>query len=96
MAVGVAPRPGPETDPPQPEGTSFVSGARVLSIGIASTGIFTFAYLATASHVLDQVGVNITPGVGFGAHGEGYFRLSVTAPDPRLEEAMTRLRTLKL
>ena len=49
-----------------------------------------------AGHVLDQVGVNITPGVGFGAHGEGYFRLSVTAPDVRLEEAMTRLRTLKL
>jgi LL-diaminopimelate aminotransferase len=49
-----------------------------------------------ASHVLDAVGVNITPGVGFGAHGEGYFRLSVTAPDARLEEAMTRLRKLKL
>jgi LL-diaminopimelate aminotransferase len=49
-----------------------------------------------AGHVLDQVGVNITPGVGFGAHGEGYFRLSVTAPDERLEQAMTRLRTLKL
>ncbi len=32
---------------------SYASGARVLSIGIASTGLFTFAYLATASHVLD-------------------------------------------
>jgi O-antigen/teichoic acid export membrane protein len=32
----------------------FASGARVLSIGIASTGLFTFAYLATASHVLDK------------------------------------------
>ena len=49
-----------------------------------------------AGHVLDQVGVNITPGVGFGAHGEGYFRLSVTAPDSRLDEAMTRLRRLQL
>jgi LL-diaminopimelate aminotransferase len=49
-----------------------------------------------ASHVLDQVGVNITPGVGFGAHGEGYFRLSVTAPDARLEQAMGRMRKLKL
>jgi LL-diaminopimelate aminotransferase len=49
-----------------------------------------------ASHVLDEVGVNITPGVGFGAHGEGYFRLSVTAPDARLEEAMVRMRKLKL
>ena len=31
---------------------SFASGARILSIGIASTGIFTFAYLAVASHDL--------------------------------------------
>jgi O-antigen/teichoic acid export membrane protein len=33
---------------------SFASGARILSIGIASTGIFTFAYLATSSHVLSK------------------------------------------
>jgi O-antigen/teichoic acid export membrane protein len=32
---------------------SYASGARVLSIGIASTGLFTFAYLATSSQVLD-------------------------------------------
>ncbi len=31
---------------------SLAAGTRVLTIGIASTGIFTFAYLATASHVL--------------------------------------------
>ncbi|MGN6868219.1 MAG: lipopolysaccharide biosynthesis protein [Solirubrobacteraceae bacterium] len=41
---------GPPTPPPQP---SYASGARILSIGIASTGIFTFLYLAVASHVLD-------------------------------------------
>jgi len=40
--------------PPDSESKSYASGARVLSIGIASTGIFTFAYLATASHVLSQ------------------------------------------
>jgi LL-diaminopimelate aminotransferase len=49
-----------------------------------------------ASHVLDEVGVNITPGVGFGPHGEGYFRLSVTAPDARLAEAMKRMEMLRL
>ncbi len=41
---------------PEPTATSpsgdYASGARVLSIGIASTGIFTFAYLALASHDL--------------------------------------------
>ncbi len=39
--------------PGQGEDPSFASGARILSIGIASTGLFTFAYLATASHVLN-------------------------------------------
>jgi LL-diaminopimelate aminotransferase len=49
-----------------------------------------------AAHVLDEVGVNIMPGVGFGAHGEGYFRLSVTAPDARLAEAMKRMEKLHI
>jgi O-antigen/teichoic acid export membrane protein len=38
----------------EPQSGSFASGARVLSIGIASTGIFTFLYLAAASHSLSQ------------------------------------------
>jgi O-antigen/teichoic acid export membrane protein len=50
---------GPNGSAPSPpageEPTSaYASGARVLTVGIASTGIFTFAYLATASHVLSQ------------------------------------------
>jgi len=36
-----------------PPEQSFASGARILTVGIASTGIFTFLYLAVASHVLD-------------------------------------------
>lgn len=32
----------------------YARGARILSIGIASTGIFTFAYFAVASHVLSR------------------------------------------
>ena len=46
--------PARPTDPPAASAESFASGARILSIGIASTGIFTFAYLATASHVLGK------------------------------------------
>src|ERR1700704_508958 len=42
----------PEVSTEEPARGSYASGARVLSIGIASTGIFTFAYLATASNVL--------------------------------------------
>jgi O-antigen/teichoic acid export membrane protein len=36
---------------PQPD--AYARGARILSVGIASTGVFTFAYFAVASHVLD-------------------------------------------
>ncbi len=31
----------------------YARGARILSVGIASTGLFTFAYFAVASHVLE-------------------------------------------
>ena len=34
------------------ESRSYASGARILSIGIAATGVLTFAYFAVASHVL--------------------------------------------
>jgi LL-diaminopimelate aminotransferase len=45
-----------------------------------------------ASRLLDDVGVVVTPGVGYGAAGEGYVRLSLTIPDDRLEEGLRRLR----
>ncbi len=43
---------GPAGEGGRPGG--YASGARVLSIGIASTGVFTFLYLAFASHVLGK------------------------------------------
>ncbi len=36
-------------------GRSYGAGARILSIGIASTGVVTFAYFSVAKHVLDDV-----------------------------------------
>jgi len=44
--------------------------------------------------VLDDAAVWVTPGVGFGANGEGYFRISLTVPDHRLTEALERLSRL--
>ncbi len=35
-----------------PPADGYARGARILSVGIASTGLFTFAYFAVASHVL--------------------------------------------
>src|SRR4051794_23636035 len=51
----------PATTPAGPPGAAasaaadgYARGARILSIGIASTGLFTFAYFAVASHVLSS------------------------------------------
>lgn len=46
---------------------------------------------AFAAAVLERTGVVITPGAGYGRQGEGYVRLSMTAPDERLDEALDRL-----
>ncbi|MDR7416861.1 MAG: LL-diaminopimelate aminotransferase [Armatimonadota bacterium] len=45
-----------------------------------------------AARVLDQTGVLLTPGIGYGEGGEGYVRLSLTVPDHRLREALSRLQ----
>lgn len=45
-----------------------------------------------ARALLLKTGVVVTPGVGFGEHGEGYFRVSLTAAKDRLEEALYRIR----
>jgi LL-diaminopimelate aminotransferase len=45
-----------------------------------------------AAEVLERAGVVVTPGIGYGSQGEGFFRVSLTVPDARLQEAMERLK----
>jgi LL-diaminopimelate aminotransferase len=40
---------------------------------------------------LEKAGVVVTPGNGFGEAGEGYFRISLTVPEARLNEAGERI-----
>jgi aspartate/methionine/tyrosine aminotransferase len=44
-----------------------------------------------ASDLLERAHVALTPGVDFGAAGEGWLRLSLSAPDAAIEEALGRL-----
>ena len=46
-----------------------------------------------ATKLLD-VGVAVTPGIGFGKHGEGFVRLTFTQPMDRIKEACERIRGL--
>jgi LL-diaminopimelate aminotransferase len=49
---------------------------------------------AYCEYVLDNAGVVISPGGAYGPSGEGFFRISLTTPDDRLLEAVSRLRAL--
>jgi LL-diaminopimelate aminotransferase len=46
-----------------------------------------------AELVLEQAGVVVSPGPAYGPSGEGFFRISLTVPDDRLEEAVRRIET---
>jgi LL-diaminopimelate aminotransferase len=45
-----------------------------------------------AELVLDQAAVVVSPGSMYGPSGEGFFRISLTTPDDRIAEAVTRMR----
>jgi LL-diaminopimelate aminotransferase len=45
-----------------------------------------------AELVLEEAAVVVSPGSMYGPSGEGFFRISLTTPDDRIAEAMTRLR----
>jgi LL-diaminopimelate aminotransferase len=41
-----------------------------------------------------SIGVVVTPGIGFGEHGENYVRIALTQPKERIEEACKRMSAL--
>jgi LL-diaminopimelate aminotransferase len=45
-----------------------------------------------ANWLFERTGVFLTPGINFGKAGEGYVRISMTAPDERIETALARMR----
>ena len=55
---------------------------------------YTSAQVAT--RLLEEAGLVVTPGNGFGEPGEGYFRIALTQTRERLAEAIERLRKIVL
>jgi len=47
--------------------------------------------VAFTKKLLDEAGIAVTPGVGYGNEGNNYIRLSLTIPDDRLEQGIDRL-----
>jgi LL-diaminopimelate aminotransferase len=42
--------------------------------------------------MIEEIGVVVTPGTGYGQYGEGFIRLSITTPDERVDQAVQRIR----
>ncbi len=51
---------------------------------------------AFAADLLEKTGVAVTPGLGYGQWGEGYFRISLTYADEVIQEAVGRIIGMKL
>ena len=47
-----------------------------------------------ATFLLEQAGIVVTPGNGFGEAGEGYIRMALTVDETRLKEAIERLKKI--
>jgi len=46
--------------------------------------------------LLEKTGVLVVPGSGYGKYGEGYFRASITVPEEKLKDAVSRMRAEKI
>lgn len=51
--------------------------------------------ISFAAKMLDETGIVVTPGVGFGEAGEGYVRFAITRSVDRIKEAVTRMEEVK-
>lgn len=50
--------------------------------------------MKTAAQFLNEAGIVVTPGVGFGESGAGYVRFAITRSVERIEEALDRIRRI--
>ena len=53
-----------------------------------------FTAVGFVTMLLEQSSVSLTPGTIFGANGEGFVRISLSAPTEKIEEAMQRMTHL--
>jgi LL-diaminopimelate aminotransferase len=83
----------------------LVEGLKKIGWDVASAAAAFYVWVAVpknydsktlAMKVLEEAGVVITPGVGFGGGGEGYVRFALTRDEKRIAEAVERLAKMKL
>jgi LL-diaminopimelate aminotransferase len=81
----------------------MVDGLRAAGWSVQSPGATFYVWarcpsgrdsMATAARILEEVGVVVIPGIGFGECGEGYVRLALTVDVDRSREAVRRIASL--
>ncbi|MBI4003661.1 MAG: aminotransferase class I/II-fold pyridoxal phosphate-dependent enzyme [Candidatus Omnitrophica bacterium] len=72
-------------DIPMPKGTFYVWAKIPLKFSALTS-------LEFATLLVQEAGVVIAPGSGFGDYGEGFVRFALVEPEPRLREAVTRIQ----
>jgi LL-diaminopimelate aminotransferase len=78
------------TDGLKASGIAYHSSPATLYVWARVPGGGSSTDFATA--LLEDAGILIAPGVGFGEHGEGYFRISITCPTDSVRMAAKRLQ----
>lgn len=77
---------------------TLVSGLREMGFDVTVPQATFYVWLKVddsmefAATMLNEAGIVVTPGIGFGDAGEGYVRFAITRSVGRIEEALERMR----
>ncbi|MBN2734925.1 MAG: LL-diaminopimelate aminotransferase [Methanomicrobiaceae archaeon] len=80
---------------------TLVSGLRSLGFDVRSPKATFYVWMKVnnsmkfAEKMLNEAGIVVTPGVGFGKNGDGYVRFAITRDVERINEAIERMRGLE-
>ena len=80
----------------------LVGGLRELGFPVALPQATFYVWMPVengfefARRLLDEAGIVVTPGIGFGGYGEKYVRFAITRSKERIAEALDRMRGLDL
>lgn len=78
----------------------LVSGLQRLGFDIQAPKATFYVWLkvddsmAVAAKMLNEAGIVVTPGIGFGKSGEGYVRFAITRSADRIREAIERMESV--
>lgn len=78
----------------------LVSGLKDLGFDVTAPKATFYVWMKVsdsmsfARKMLDEAGIVVTPGTGFGRNGEGYVRFAITREISRINEALERMRRI--